>query len=91
MRNETKSALIEGHLGVYRHQRETTGGEKSGSRVEGVTWRNSNNRLVCLRNLRLQLVKLLKIVSDAVIAALFLHVKHRAEVSTITPMLAVFR
>jgi len=53
--------------------------------------RSRNNRFVSLCYLCLKLIDLFKVFSEAVVAAFFLHSKHRPEVSTVRPMFALGR
>ena len=87
MRYKSKSALIEGHARVNCHERVPTGCEQGRSGIECMTWCSCNDRLVSFGNLSLQVIKLLQVLSQALVVAFLLHVVHGAEVCAIAPVL----
>ena len=56
-----------------------------------MAWSCCNDRLVSLRNLRLELVQLLQVIGHSLVVLLILHAKQGAEIGTIAPLLALCR
>ena len=56
-----------------------------------MSWCYSDNRLVGLCNLGLQLVNLLQVFTKSIVVAFTLHVEHSPKIRSITPVLALGR
>jgi hypothetical protein len=54
-----------------------------------VPWGHSEDGLICLGDLGLELVNLLQVVRKSLVVALLLHTEHRPEVSSIAPLLSI--